>query len=312
MNSASRSRVERIARWLTASSAVGAVATVAVVGLPARATERLTDLPERDTSAWTMPLDAYLPIGTIQDNYAENLLNARCLAASGFEWPVPWRDAAAADNALGEATVARPLTPDVAASRGYHVANEIDEGRSDWVAFAFLDEQPNAALQAALDACIVAGREEHPLLSGQAMQAADVAVKLANAAYRGAVGDSAVRDTVGAWRACMAPADIPDLTSPDRMPTTTMFQEFRTGIPTAHPSEREASIASLDLACQDSSGYRDALYRAEWERQAVQRPADAALFRNAGDAIERRADAVRSLLAELTPPRPARYEHGVP
>lgn len=309
MNSASRSRVERIARWLTASSAVGAVATVAVVGLPARATERLTDLPERDTSAWTMPLDAYLPIGTIQDNYAENLLNARCLAASGFEWPVPWRDAAAADNALGDTTVLRPLTAGVAASQGYHVANDVDEGKSDWLVFAFPDTQPNAELQAALDTCIIAGRAKHPLLSGRAMQAADVAVKLANEAYRGAVGDSAVRDTVAAWRSCMAPAGVPDLTSPERMPTTTMVQEFSTGIPTTRPSEREASIASLDLACQDSSGYRDALYRAEWDRQAEQRPADAALLRSAGDTIERRADAVRSLLAELTPPRPDRYEH---
>lgn len=75
-----------------------------------------------------------------------------------------------------------------------------------------------------------------------------------------------------------------------------MISELGIHLEGSTASGREKGLAATDVRCQLDSGYRKALYDAEWERQTSVPKADAEQFKSVGDAI---AQNRRTVLAEL-------------
>ena len=75
--------------------------------------------------------------------------------------------------------------------------------------------------------------------------------------------------------------------SPALMPSWPVADHFGATLEGSTVSQDERDLALKDVACQSSSGYRNALYEAEWKRQASVPKHDADLFTQVGDANEK-------------------------
>jgi hypothetical protein len=231
-----------------------------------------------------MPLDRFIPASVVVRDYAENLSIVPCMARAGFEWPIPKRDIDAAANRIGDVTVLKPLTEDIAAARGYHPASTDDPGRE---ATMELNATPISDREgAALTACTTEVRKTLRLPSLAEQGAGQDAVVLSNAAFHAAQHDASVKDAAHKWKNCMTVAGVRDLLpeSPAEMPSAAIADRLGTILSTVRPEEEK--LALTDVRCQTSSGYRQALYDAEWARQSVVPAHDAELFAQVGDAIK--------------------------
>lgn len=275
-----KSRAQRIARLLTGTTVAAAVAALAASGLPAWATSPTPGLPAKDIANWTMPLDRFIPASSVVADYAENLSTVPCMAQAGFDWPIPKRDIEAAANRIGDVTINKPLSKDVASERGYHPAPTDDPGQEATLEMnaTSLSESEDAALTQ----CLHEVRKTLRLPSSAQQEAGRDAVILSNAAYEAAQADGAVVEAAGKWTTCMSAAGVRDLPrSPAGMPSAAIADRLGTMLSTVHPEEKE--VALTDVQCQISSGYRHALYDAEWAHQSVVPAHDAKLFANVGN-----------------------------
>ncbi|MBF4601837.1 hypothetical protein ITJ55_13560 [Frigoribacterium sp. VKM Ac-1396] len=299
---------QRRAKRVTLGAVVAVVVGVVAYGIPANAAYALPDLPEKDVEAWTMPLDRYVPIGQSSSNYAELLVVQPCMLDAGYdEYVLPWRDVAAADRAdelsMNGSLRLRAFDLATAETRGYHAASVVDPGAADWYEFAMQSWTAEKSDQ--LDTCVQRAHKTVPSLDDYYNRTQSL-VRLNNAAFEGARHDPSVTATWADWRSCMQAARVGDVADdPSGMPTLDMVDRFETLDSSTPPSDDELEIATADARCRESSGYRDALYEAEWQRQLTVPHDDGELLAQIDTAALAADDAeVRRVLAELTPARP--------
>jgi len=299
---------QRRAKRVTLAAVVAVVAGVVAYGIPANAAYALPDLPEKDVDAWTMPLDRYVPVGETSSSYALLLVAQQCMVAAGHDdFVVPWRDVAAGDRA-GELSMngslrLRAFDLATAETRGYHALSVIDAGAAAWSEFSsqpWTDER-----SARFDTCVQRARGTVPSLDDYSNRTQSL-VRLNNAAFEGARDDPTVTATWDDWRGCMQDARVGDVASdPSGMPTLEMADRFETLDSSTSPTDDEIEIATADARCRESSGYRDALYEAEWQRQLTVPHDDGELLSGIDTAALAADNAeIRRVLAELTPPQP--------
>ncbi|BDZ51974.1 hypothetical protein GCM10025867_42150 [Frondihabitans sucicola] len=290
-----------IAKTATLVVVVAGTAAVVVSNVPQPVDRTLSHLPAEDVASWAMPLDRYLLVDTHKSDYANDLLVGKCLAARGIDWDVPWQGPLAFP-ADGDFSVSRPLASHAAAERGYHGAAE--DGLSTYLWHRFSTQPPLTGHRgAAVDSCIRSVRRtDLPItaVDGRAQEAGVRAVQLANRAYDAAGRESAVIAAARRWRSCLAPAydtalapaqsQSPSSTvpsSPAEMPSTAIRQTFSTEVSSSPVTSAETTLAVKDAACQTSSGYRAALYDAEYRLQSKVTADDAAVF--AAATVDQRA-----------------------
>lgn len=277
---------------------------------------------ERDLDRWTMPLDGFAQPGSSEAGYAESLLDQPCLRALGIDFPVPWAtvDGLSAESVADEGPErgnpspalawSRPLTTDAAAERGYHPAPQEGANRDGWRAWvedadhraAFDDVDQDAVTRCFEDSRRELGTDDE---DGAVQTASAVAKRLTFVAADAARRDPAVTAAADRWRTCLDPSTaqaLPD--DPHDMPTAAIRQEFEIEARPA-ASAGEIALAEEDVACQSSSGYRRALYDAEWTLLLHVTATDAAaLEATDGDQLAA-AERVRRTIERLAPEAPA-------
>jgi hypothetical protein len=299
---------QRRAKRVTLAAVVAVVAGVVAYGIPAHAAYALPDLPAKDVDAWTMPLDRYVPVGETSSAYALVLVAQQCMVEAGYDdHVVPWRDVAAGDRA-GELSTngslrLRAFDLATAETRGYHAASVIDAGAAAWSEFSAQPWTTGRSDQ--FDTCVRRARATVPSMDDHHDRTQSL-VRLNNAAFEGARDDPTVTATWDDWRGCMQDSRVGDVASdPSGMPTLEMVDRFETLDSSTSPTDDEIEIATADARCRESSGYRDALYEAEWQRQLTVPHDDGELLSGIDTAALAADNAtIQRVLAELTPPRP--------
>jgi hypothetical protein len=312
----------RIAKTGTLALVVIGLGAGVVHGLPEPADVAVRPSVEQDQDAWAMPLDGWAQPGGRKQDYAVNLVIQPCLRRAGIDFPVPWATAAGLEaasdadetpergNPAPALSWTRPLDADLARTRGYHgpsTAGANEDGIRVWGQ----DPDRNAAFatasQTAMDRCFQDGYRTLGLADedGTEQSASTTAKALTSVAAAAAQQDAAVVTAAARWRTCMAPSRVQDLpTSPADMPSDTMRRQFGTDFGSTPVQDAEVAIAGRDVACQESSGYRQALYDAEWDRLLHVTATDAAVLRSAEPkqlVVDRRLDRTIERLAPEAP-----------
>ncbi|MGW6132365.1 hypothetical protein ACWFNE_20255 [Cellulomonas sp. NPDC055163] len=246
-------------------------------------------LPAQDIDRWAMPVDQYVPQNQPMLDYAENVLISECMAAAGYTWTVPEYDIHAPDSPTRNAVNRVLFNRTTAANWGYLPAPSTQKNIAAQQA-ATTKELPEGS-EGTFTQCIADVRADQlPLESSQAR---NFAASLGMAADQAARLDNDVLAAAEEWRTCMEPLGVSDLPDgPEGMPSDSLRAEFgRAGNGEADAdrggegaSAREIEVATFDAACRDSSGWSEARYEAEWERQVT--------------AVEENADALERILAE--------------
>lgn len=300
---------------------IGLAASV-VHGLPEPVDVAVTPTTERDPAAWTMPLDGYVQPGGRKDTYATNLVIQPCLRDAGIDFPVPWATIAGLDAASDQDETpergntspalswSTPLDAETARTRGYHGPSTVganEDGMKAWGE----DPKRNAAFANASERettrCFRQGSRTLGTddVSGAVQSASIVAKRLTYLAATAAREDDTVVAAAAKWHACMAPAGLPDLpATPNGMASRSIRTDYGTTISTTPVQDGEVAIAKRDVACQASSGYRRALYDAEWDRLRHVTASDASVLHAAPAdqlAVDRRLDATIRRLAPAAP-----------
>lgn len=223
----------------------------------------------KNRARWALPLDEFFGLNYAISDYAEALLIEECMLGEGFAYPVgePKRMDSPPEPTQTD-TYRRLFDEEIAAEFGYG-------GPPVEPRIASLTPEERAAIesdegQAALDGCVDQAREELPLPPDRGL-----VESLANAGYNSAIAKKEVVDAAERWRECMASTGISDLpATPEEMPTESLRATW--GENTAPrteeaayqpPSIAEIEIALQDARCQETSGFAEALYDAEWDAQ---------------------------------------------
>lgn len=225
---------------------------------------------EKNRSMWVMPLDAYM-VDQQLDN-AVDVLVEPCMQESGFAY-----QRAAIDITQRSETVTvsgrNLFNVDVAKKWGYGGAPD-PNGDLILAAEAQTMSWPPEE-QEQYDECMREAREEFP-----AQTINNYVAGLALSSWSGALRDPEVVAAAKDWVQCMQPlgfTDLPDSPNSESggTPTQSMsdaYGEVADGVTNVQTPEQEAEeirIATFDAECQESSGYAQALYDAEWERQVA-------------------------------------------
>lgn len=245
-----------------------AVAVASLAGCSDSAPTSPVALPEKNIDQWVLPMDQYQLrwADQFREEYVQAQLAADCMQSAGYDLEVPWRDLNGPVVRPNRNSVGRKIfTRDLAETYGYHAGPSPEPTIGDWLAYGeslgdLSDEQ-----QTALGTCIERAHEELPPLSLEANLAAGITF----GAYEGALEDDEVKAAADRWRECMLPLGITDLpTSPLDMPPASISTDVLDS-PAEEPnvSPAEIAIATHDFDCRVSSGFREALYEAEWSRQ---------------------------------------------
>lgn len=284
-------------------AAIGAVATIALLaGCSGSGASAPVELPTQNRSLWTLPLDSY----TLTDasvkafDYAENLLMKPCMEEAGFSWNVPYQDVEATPSTTRNAVGVRLFGPNIATEFGYHFDTQNTESARSWRAFVETP-LPDAA-SPKLDACLDQVRESAlPAFTGRMQSGSLMAADVTAVAQT----SEAVRSSARAWKECMSGVGIPDLPeSPAEMPSDWVADEF--ALTTSQlATTGEIAVASQDAACRESSGYAEALYAEEWERQVTMIQENADDLSRVREEIAAHDQRVRDAIAQNAPSAPA-------
>lgn len=316
---------ERAAKTGTLVLVVAGLGGAVLHGLPEPVDHAVRPTTTKDVAAWTMPLDGYV-LASGPASYAENLVEQPCLRAAGIDDPPPWATIAGlrAEDATNETAdrgnpapslaETRPLSADEAAARGYRgpsLAGANNEGFRQW-GFSTERNAAFAALPAGTaERCI---REARAALGtdvdGAEQAAAQVAQRLTYLAAVAARSDPAVVAAAAEWRSCLTDASVGPVSGglpddPSGLPTASMRAvDWVTDLDDEDVPRAEVRLAEQDVACQQSTGYRQALYDAEWRRLLRVTGSDAAVLA-AGSrdqaAVDRRVEAAIRRLAPEAP-----------
>jgi hypothetical protein len=265
------------------------------------------ELPQKNREQWAMPLDTFSVYSQELDNYAEQLLIGRCLAAVGYEWPVPWQDPQFSPAPDFNRVGLRLFNRQTAQRWGYHFApaRNAAEGQA-WYEFTVFanSSDPDSGFNKRFDDCSAQARDEGTIaftdannwITSLAIQANDVAEQNPDVV--------AARDR---WQQCLETSvdfAVPD--NPWQMPPSPLDESFGISGPqaTPSPSAAEIDLAVRDADCQESSGFSAALYSTEWDEQVK-------LVRANRDELDRvRAEGVKrqkhmlEIVAEHSPAAP--------
>lgn len=226
---------------------------------------------EMNQAQWSMPLDEFNVFSPELSNYAEQLLIADCLAADGYQWPVPWRDTTfpypPGFNSVGY----RLFNEDTAAKWGYHFAPTLNEVELEkWQEFVSFSNSyaPDSSFDLIFQGCSDGARDERTIeaadgfnyVSGLASQANDIARQ-----------SERVQTALVTWRECLSGRvtfALPAEPWP-QMPPSEVAARFGLEGPTATPLATSEEIASAvaDAECRTNSGLSAALYEEEWNEQ---------------------------------------------
>jgi hypothetical protein len=306
MSAAARRSLRRLGTPRGAASALVAAGLlgIAVVNWTPPPTTPVPDPPARDLAAWSMPLDGVVGVSMEAVDEAEDIRLRPCLAAEGLTVTPPSRDPAAllAADAWGDGRdVAPPLDDARAAASGH--APVVDPAEAAHRAWA-LENNGDAALGRALETCLPGvrtGAWAHASTNqGVQQRARDLRV----VARRHALADPRVATAAAAWRACLAgPAAASEAYANRPLPADPMTLLEPAGALGAGPAGTagsavpDAALAASDVACQRDSGYRQALYDAQWDAESLVSEDDAALFSSVrGRQVGETAAAVREVL----------------
>ncbi|WP_182045465.1 hypothetical protein [Curtobacterium sp. ME26] len=312
---------QRAARTGTLVLVVAGLGGAVLHSLPEPADHAVRPTVERDLDTWSMPLDGYAQPGWSEVGYAEALLDEPCLRDLGIDSPVPWATLVGlqADSISDETPVrgndapalawSRPLRAEAAAERGYQRPSARGANRDGWRQRSE-DPEWNAAFDRAdrdaVDRCFRASRRTLGTDDdGAAQGASTTAKRLTFLAADAARREPAVVAAAGRWRTCLAPVApgaLPE--EPSGMPTGAMRQAFGTRGPALPVSDAETAFAEHDVACQESSGYRWALYDAQWSRLLHVTASDAAVLDAVRPDQVAVAERVAATIERLAPPAP--------
>jgi hypothetical protein len=294
-----------------------------VHALPEPADRAIEPTVERDVATWAMPLDGWVQPGSDKASYGEDLVMQPCLRKAGIDFPPPWATIdgleAASDaaetpergNPAPALSSTRPLDEDTARARGYHApstAGANRDGRRAWGG----DPERNAAFadasQSAVTRCFRQAERTVGTVDpdGSVQSASMTAKRLTFLAGTAARDDETVVAAAARWRTCMADADVPDLPgAPSGMPSQSMRMDYGTNLLSTPVLDAEVAVAERDVACQDSSGYREALYDAEWQRLLHVTASDAAVLL-AAEPDQREVDRhIDDVIRDLAPAAPS-------
>lgn len=253
----------RTAAWVVAAVAVS---VLGACGGDAQEPRVAVDLA-KNRERWVLPLDEFHGLNYAISDYAEALLIEECMLEAGFAYPVgePKRMDSPPEPTLNDA-YRQLFDEELAAEFGYG-------GPPVEPVIASLTPEERAALesdegQAAFDRCVNEAREELPLPPDR-----DLVESLASAAYSSAEANEEVLDAASKWRECMASTGISDLpVTPQQMPTESLRAAWGKppgGEDQAYqpPTTEEIEVAVQDARCQETSGFAQAFYDAEWDAQ---------------------------------------------
>lgn len=232
----------------------------------------VTNLPAQNIENWVMPMDGSL-IADADDFmrvYAESLLVQDCLAVSGMVSPVPSLDVTAmAETGLRGGDGMRNLSERNALKYGYLGSpdRKFLEGLDVFIEWSANQTGDNAT---AVASC--ASDAFNYFETDLVYENSNVMGSLIGQGLTAAYSTDEVTETVLKWRVCVAGRGVAgSADTPAEMPTSAMVDLF--GVDSGDtreawvPSTLEIEWATADAKCQVESGYRDALYAAEWDAQ---------------------------------------------
>ncbi|MFF2267795.1 hypothetical protein ACFVTZ_05995 [Cellulosimicrobium cellulans] len=255
----------------------GVVAATLVCGIVAGCSAEAADQPRaeaagaKDRARWVMPLDPY----RVDENlfHAEQVLIERCMQGKGFDYHRPPVDVTATSETvtvggrnLFDVEIAREWGYSGAPSPHAEILQAAEEASFSW--------PPEKNEQ--YSACMDEARQEFPQ---EGVLVNNTLAGFSLSPWNGAVMDPAVVAAAEKWAECMRPLGFSDLpASPNELdggtPTPMMaaaYGEVADGRVSERSPEQKAEeirLATFDAECRESSGYAQALYDAEWERQA--------------------------------------------
>lgn len=311
---------QRAAKTGTLLLVVAGLGAAVLHQLPEPADQEIRPTAERDLDTWSMPLDGYVQPAVDETSYAEELVAAPCLERLGIDGTPPWatvsglvavseaNDPADRGNTAPALAATKPLLPALAERRGYHPTSTVGanvEARRSWAGSPDRTAAIAAAPASAVDACRRHARRTLGTDGPGAEQGTEVAERLTALAALDARRDPAVEATTGKWHSCMRTAGLVDLpAAPSDLPSQSMLMDYGLNFREGEITEPELALAEQDLACQRSSGYRAALYDAQWSRLLHVTATDAAVLRSAEGDQAALADRVAATIERLAPPAP--------
>lgn len=267
------------------------------------ATSAQLELPEKNPDQWTLPLDAYTYDTASLRDYAEALLDGACYAESGIDWPVPWqpedRDMRGASFSAGGA---RLYTSELVAQYGYHTAPKDYDGFEEWGAFtreANAIAENTAGFEAISDSCITKTREIIPLPSDDTLYYVSSA---ANDIYTQALTTPDVVEAATKWNACMSDAGVGGYaSSPDLMPGEDAAAAWGLSDVSSTAGTEEKFVAVTDVNCRLESGWTEAFYLANWDKQVAFIEANSGRLRQVANEITSEKEALLDVIAKNAP-----------
>ena len=248
---------------------------------------------DKNRMAWAMPLDAYMV--DQQLDYAVDILVEPCMQDHGFAYQRPAVDVTRRSETvtvsgrnLFNVDVARQWGYSGAPDPNYEVLRAASADALGW----------SREQQDQYDACLGEARAVFP-----AQSINNYVAGLSLSSWSGANREPEVLDAAARWVACMRPLGFTDLPeSPNSesggTPTPSMSEAYGevadgvSNVQTAEQRAEEIRIATFDAECQESSGYAQALYDAEWVRQVgIMRDNQAALTALLDEKAEYEQDA---------------------
>ncbi|UBQ03294.1 hypothetical protein [Curtobacterium sp. TXMA1] len=288
--------------------------------LPEPADHAVRPTVERDTDTWSMPLDGYVQPPADETSYAEELVAGPCLERLGIDGTPPWAtvsglqavseadDPAVRGNTAPALATTKPLLPALVERRGYHASSTIGANvaaRRSWAGSPDRAAAIAAAPGKAVDACWRRAREALGTDGRRVEQATEVAERLTFLAAVDARRDPSVTATTGAWHRCMGTAGLVDLpAAPSDLPSQSMLMDHGLSFREGEVTKAEIALAEQDLSCQETSGYRAALYDAQWSRLLHVTATDAAALAAARPDQLAVAERVATTIEQLAPEAP--------
>jgi hypothetical protein len=223
-------------------------------------------LVAKDRAHWALPLDPYLAPHWAFEMYAVDLLSGDCMRDKGLaENPMIPYDPDAPDAATHNSSGRRLFDADIAARYGYRWASPLKYDRLRALELNMTIDQATASAQSACE------EDAYERLGIEPSED-----WVAREAFRfDPAQDEAVVGAAALWRECMGELGLPDLPQdPHQMPPVGLADEWGLnddsgdGDPLYEPPvPDEVDLAVKDAACQESSGWAQAYYEAEWVAQ---------------------------------------------
>lgn len=281
---------------------VVAVLALGVVGCAADSQGQELKLPPKNLEAWVMPLDEFVFTSSPLRDYAEALLEQECYAEKGVEWDVPWQPM---DRGFGPAfsnSGQRLFNVELAQQYGYHKAPNDWENKEAWT--EFVESRPAIAestpgFDAIFRECGDFSRGRLPLPSDEDR---NYAADATSQSLQDALLEPKLEDHASAWADCMLEAGYRDLpANPELMPPDEFAGQWAIDDPFSVAGQDEISMATADAQCSKSTGWDQALYDMQWDKQEQFVLGNADRLVRIREAIKSEREMLETAVAENAP-----------